>query len=152
MKHYVKTWGELAEILSMTPENLKKTYQIKPGSPVKGDSGHPVKAWIDFVQVEKGRERERVRGPDADVKREKLLIECDILRERLKELRRQTIPMQEHLSEFSKYAADTNSVFELWIQDVAVETKDARLLGRAQELRDRARKRLQEKLDSAPGE
>lgn len=80
MQRYVFTERELAEAVGMTRAQLRRGYMTDPRYPPKEPKGWPLTKWQTFVALKKEEGKARLRGPNADVRRQKVELECEKLR------------------------------------------------------------------------
>ena len=146
MPKYVKTAKLLADEIGMTTQALFKNWTNKDGFPIKTQSGWNVQACLKFIRDHKAA-KDADTGIHADLKGQKLQREITILDEKIKALRRETIPMDEHLQEIGEHAQMCRAVLDQWIEQVATVTKDAALKAEAERLRDMALTRMRELLE-----
>lgn len=142
-KKHVKTKTDLAEHLGMTVQNLYATWLGKDGFPEEGRYGWNIEACIKFVKDAKDSQADGEGDPD---KRRKLRAEADILEERLKRMRGESMDIQDHydiLSESARITLDFLREFEQW---VSVEYRDPKLTKKAGELATRGKRWLLERV------
>jgi hypothetical protein len=75
--------------------------------------------------------------PGQDPKREKTILECKILREKLATIKGEQILVTAHHAEIQELAGHFTACFAQWISEVKVLTGDAKLVTEAERLRDR---------------
>jgi hypothetical protein len=124
----------------------------RPGWPhfIKG-KGWDQKAVDGFVIKFREQAATQLKGPDADLRREKIMAEIERIKgdiklrtvdERLRlieeqKLRGELILVTEHHAEIQEIAGYFTTVFAQWISEVKVLTGDAKLVAEAERLRDR---------------
>ena len=145
---YANTVGELADIAGIARQNMHKNWLSKDDWPQKQEQGWPVKACLEYMEQHMAQ-KQIDEGANADLKREKLKLECDVIREKLSILRKDHIPMTEHLREIAEHAAMCKAVFAQWIEQVSAVTRDAGLRDEAKRLRDRALEAMQAAVEGA---
>ena len=79
MPKYIFTERELAESLGMTRAHLDRAYMNDPRHPPKEPKGWPLVKWQAFVSLKKAEGAARLRGPNMDVRRQKIELECERL-------------------------------------------------------------------------
>jgi hypothetical protein len=92
----------------------------------------------DVVNEIETRQRKAVSGPDQDLKREKLKLECDILRDRRDRERGELMARREVEDAFTELMEGVRGGLENWVQQIAAEKRDADLLAWAELQRDKA--------------
>ncbi len=83
-----------------------------------------------------------------DPKREKTILECKILREKLATIKGEQILVAEHHAELMELAGYYRTCLNQWVSEVKVLTGDAKLLSESERLRDRVLAHAQEMIDN----
>ncbi len=96
-QRYFKTQEELSEVLGIPRPTIAA--HIKAAGMRKSSRGWDSQKLLDYL-----KEKEAETTPIHDARELKLHLECDLLRERLKAIREETIPMEDHLSEITEHA------------------------------------------------
>lgn len=96
-QRYFKTQEELSEVLGIPRPTIAA--HIKAAGMRKSSRGWDSQKLLDYL-----KEKESETTPIHDAKEMKVRLECDILRERLKAIREETIPMEDHLAEITEHA------------------------------------------------
>lgn len=128
---------KLAAVLDMDYDELRNDYQHVPGFPAKTRKGWPVAACSEFIQARKTEKAAQIKGPHADVRRNKLEIECEILQAKLQQLRGELMPLAEHHAEIQTITTLFLSGIEEWVQWLAVEFRDPAVLKKGKDIRER---------------
>ena len=148
---FVSTQKILCEHLGITQQALAKSWVHKEGWPGKSKRGYNVQKCMEFIRSYKEAQRlKKETGPHADLKERKLEAECKILDEKLNILRRDTIPMDEHLAELAQHAAIVKAVFKQWIEQVKA-VGGVKLIKEANRLSDMALARLRAMIGDGEG-
>jgi len=133
MRKFVKTQAELAAELGMEREHLSRRYASKPDSPKKTTKGYDVAAWFDFIS----KDRKRSVSGDGSLRDKKLIVEIEILEAKRDEIRKQLIPVAEHIAHIQAFHEIGVSVLEQWVSVVSSITKDKDAVEAAESLRSR---------------
>ena len=134
------TNGELSALLGRDPSTISHTvrqFGIKPTRGGKYD--------LEVVKsaFEEKAKRDTRNAPVTDARRQKTVLECLILKERLAQIKRETIPVEEHDGELREVVEMVRDVFRQWRNYVSAVTKDGALVKKAEELEADMLKRLQ---------
>lgn len=97
---------------------------------------------LDEIQQ---RQRVATSGPDQDLKREKLKLECDILRDRRDRERGEFMARRLVEDSFTELMEGVRGGLENWVQQIAAEKRDADLLIWAELQRDKAMAMIRER-------
>jgi hypothetical protein len=133
MRKFVKTQTELAAALGIEREHLSRRYASKPDAPGKTKSGYDVAAWLDFI----AKNRKRAVSGDGSLRDKKLIVEIEILEAKRDEIRKQLIPVTDHIAHIQAFHEIGVSVLEQWISVVSSITKDKDAVTAAESLRSR---------------
>lgn len=145
---YARTKPELAEHMGVHLSALYAHWLSKPGFPAKTARGWPLEACDQFRKKALESARKQLRGPDQELKKQKLEREITILDIKIAELRRELIPMSEHLAELQQFAHIACSVLEHDLEEVAALIKDPAIYKRFQERRNGVRQRMREGIEA----
>ncbi len=146
---WITTAKQMAIELGLSEKNFHKNWKNREGFPEKTKKGWNLLKCLEAYEAEKEKMAAEAEGENADFKREKLRLECDILKERLSALRGDSIPMAEHVSEISEYAHMVNGVFEKFREQAVAKFRKTGLVKNLDRLIDRAQRRLQRAIDNA---
>ena len=147
---YVKTVAELADAIGIARPNMHG-WKKKSGFPEPTKQGWNVRLVGEFIRSEKEKQQAGVSGPNQDLKREKLRLECATLEEKLNQLKWLSIPLEEYHAELAELAQIVISVYDQDVDDVANLIKDAKLLKRFEARRVAVRMELAERITAAEG-
>ena len=142
MRKWIREVKGLAEEVGITQQGLRQTWFPKTGFPKKTKRGWNVEKVLQFMDTWKRAQVGNQTGEDADLKRRKLLGECETIEEKLAQLRREAIPLSEHHNELREFAAILNNGLASWVQEVQAVTRDAKMVKMAKRARDRVRKQI----------
>ena len=143
---YAKTAEQLAAELNMTRQALYKGWVEKDGFPAKTKRGWNIEKCAEFIKTWK-EEKETIRGAHQDLKRQKLQLECDILQEKLNELRRVTVSVEEMYDQLREVANIVNSGLKEFVGFVKVEYRESGALTKAKAIRDQVKRWLQKEIE-----
>lgn len=110
-------------------------------------AGWPMAALHNYAIKRKQRDKRNLTGEHADRKGRKLDVEIEILELKRDEIRRDVIPMTEHLQAVTDLAGVLRWGAEQLPAMAATETKDARLTELAEKLRDRMLARVRDRVE-----
>ena len=133
--------GEIAELLCKDQSTISHTitqFGIKKNKYNK----YSLKAVTAAFKEKQARDNKNI-DPN-NPKHRKTALECDILEEKLKQIRGETMPLDEHDATVEKYATIVNAGLEQWVQKIAAMKRDPDLLVWAKEQRDNLRTYLAE--------
>ena len=147
---YVKTVAELADAIGLARPNMHG-WKKKPDFPSPTKQGWNVRLVGEFIRAEKEKQQAGVDGPNQDLKREKLRLECATLEEKLNQLKGLSIPLEEYHAELAELAQIVISVYDQDVDDIANLVKDAKLLKRFEARRVAVRMELAERITAAEG-
>ena len=147
---YVKTVAELADAIGLARPNMHG-WKKKPDIPSPTKQGWNVRLVGEFIRAEKEKQQAGVDGPNQDLKREKLRLECATLEEKLNQLKGLSIPLEEYHAELAELAQIVISVYDQDVDDIANLVKDAKLLKRFEARRVAVRMELAERITAAEG-
>ena len=145
---YVKTVGELAEELGLARQNIHKTWLSKDGFPVKTKGGWNVRLCAEFIKDYKAKQMEQQQGANADLKREKLRLECEKLQVSIDILKGDYISMVDHLKEMAQHAGMVKAVFQQWHESIKASGAGVELIKEAKRLEERCLAGLREAVES----
>jgi hypothetical protein len=146
---HAKTDAQAASMLGIELITFRK-WKATPDFPVRRvAAGWPMAALHNYAITRKQRDKRNLSGEHSDRKGRKLDVEIEILELKRDEIRRELIPMQEHLAAVGEIASILRWGAEQFPAMAATETKDARLTGIAETVRDRVLARVAEKLEAA---
>lgn len=148
MARYVQTLTALCDELGLSVQHLSRSYQRLQGFPEKKKEGWDVTAVQQFIADQKRRKAEKLTGPNVDLKRKRLSLECDLLTRKIETEAGKYVPIETVKDGFRDYVSITLGVLGQFRQHVEAITRDAVLLKKAQELEDELRKKLSAKLES----
>jgi hypothetical protein len=142
---YAKTWSELADLSGESTGCLSK-YKRLPGWPRKTQRGWNVERILSHINSHReeyaAKLKERGSGALDELRAEKLGIEIDLAKEKLGQIRGETIAVSEMLDQFTVLAGIVNGVFSQFESNVAAITGDASLLTELERLTTSARQSL----------
>ena len=144
MRQYAISVPKLAQEIGVGYDDLRKNYQVMDDFPHKTKRGWPCEKISRFIEQKKLEAGQAVRGVNADLRREKLQLEVDILRDKRDEGRKLVMPVDQVNAILAETAGGVKGALNNWVQYVAAEKRDADLLVWAEEARDRAFAMLRE--------
>ncbi len=143
-KTFAQTQEQLAEMLQMPRPTLRTVYMKKNGFPSKTDRGWDVDEVAQFITDEK----ESQRPGDGSLRDLKLKREIEKLEIQIQKMRRELIPMTDHLQEITTYAQMVMSSFDEFESIAAAEfPQNPRMLELAQGISDRVKRLMLKKID-----
>lgn len=149
MAVYARSWKELADKSGESEATLTRFKRLG-GFPKKCKSGWNVERVVRFVERERQRKQKELEksGTTLDALRaEKLQLEIDEGRLKLRQLQGELMPVQEHLEVLREHAAIVNEGFAQWVSMVSALTHNAELVKKARGIRDRVRTYLMAQLE-----
>ena len=135
--------GELAELLCKDQSTISHTVK-QFGLKANKYGKYSLKAVTEAFKVKQARDNKNI-DPN-NPKHRKTALECDILEEKLKQIRGETISLEQHYKETDEIATIVNAGLEQWVQKIAAMKRDPELLVWAKEQRDNCRRWLAEKV------
>jgi len=142
-KKFADTLTALAQEIGIEREHLSRRYASKPDAPKKTKKGYDVAAWLDFIS----KDRKRSVNHDGSLRDRKLIVEIEILEAKRDEIRKQLIPVEEHLAEVQQFHQIGVAVLDQWISVVSSVTKDTAAVGAAEDLRKNCIEQWRDRLE-----
>jgi len=144
---YVQTVGELSDELGLARQNIHKTWLSKDGFPLKSKSGWNVRLCAEFIKAYKAEQMKTQGGLNADLKREKLRLECEKLQVGIDIMKGDYISMVDHLKEIAQHAGMVKAVFNQWGEAIKASGASVELIKEAKRLEERCLAGLREAVE-----
>ena len=145
---YARSITDLAKELGYSREHIAAYYTTRDGFPEKGKQGWDVAAVRVYIENEKRKRADKMKGPDVDLKRKKLHLECDLLRQKIDTEAGKYIAVDDVKELLRNFVSITLGVLGQFRQHVEAITRDAELLKKATALENDLRAKLGDKLEA----
>lgn len=145
-QRWCKTVRELCAELSISEQAFYAHWKKRPDAPKHTSKGYSLVEWLEYYEAAQEARLDGIVGPDGDYKREKLRLECEILKQKLAVLKGESMPIAEHLIELQDIGAVVNAGLDEFVQWVTVEFRAAKTTARAKAIRDRTKKWIQKEM------
>jgi len=149
MIQYAKTDEAVADALGISVSAFRSWKASTDFTIRRTTKGWPLAALYDYQAERKKRDKRNVSGEHADLKRRKLEVEIDILEAKRDELRRDLIPLREHVETMQWLSAIVTGALDEFCQYTTATYHDAKMTGEAERIRDKVRKRLHDEVKHA---
>ena len=146
-KLYAETDAQAATALGVNLSTFREWKAARDFDVRRAQAGWPLAALHNYAIARKQRDKRNLSGEHSDRKGRKLDVEIEILELKRDEIRREVIPMTEHLAAVTELCGVLRWGAEQLPAMVATETKDARLTEISERVRDRMLARLRDRLD-----
>jgi len=145
VKKYVSTLNELSAALSISRQTIFK-WQHQTDFPPKTKAGkYNVIKIGEYIKDKQTKAQKNQEGPNADLRRQKLVLENAILQEKLDRLRGNSISVLEYQEELMAYSVIVNKVFNQFVTETKL-LNNKNLLKQAERLRDMSRLEISDNL------
>ena len=139
--------GELARLENRDPSWISHELG-REGAPAKTRGGKiNLRLWREFRKTRVREDGGALKGPNVDLRRRKLELECRKIEVQIDALLAELVPVQELYAEVDEVVGLLNAGLEEWVQWVTVETRNAALYKKAKAIRDRVKLALKAKCE-----
>jgi len=148
---WIATNKELAALMGISQQQLYKTWLVKPGFPEKTKRGYNLQNCLEFYRADKLRTADNSSegvGPKTQASIRKINKECEKLDLQIAELKRESIPIWEHVSALQDHANIVNTALEMASRKISLLSRDKKLIKSIEREFERARKRMIKDLES----
>ena len=142
-QRHVKTKAALADALGISRQALYKSWITLDDFPAKGEDGWDVVECREFVRTVKSGQA----GEGGGWRARKLELECEKLELQNEKARGDSVSIADMRSSLAEHGAVVTAVFDQFLQDVMVVTRDPRVVKNAKDAVRRARELLASKLE-----
>ena len=148
-KPYTRRDEDAAEALGISLSAFRNWKASADFTIKRTSKGWPMAALFDYQVKRKARDKRNISGEHADLKRRKLQVEIEILESKRDEIRRDLIPMQEHVDTLRRHAGIVAGGLDEFLAFTTATFHDARMTAEAERIRDKVRAKLRAEVEHA---